>query len=70
MCRRFSENRRRLADLIFETRSFTERELVERFLVQNQGDIAIDGVQTIHGYLLDLAELGALTYERGVYVAA
>lgn len=64
---RLVENRARLSRLIYSLGAFTEDELLYRFRQEQQGDIVIDGGQTIRDYLRELASIGALTFEYDRY---
>lgn len=66
MCDRFIKNRAAFARFMYSLDSFGEKEIVEMFKEKN-GDIAIDGTQTISQYLRRLRENGALQYSRGKY---
>lgn len=67
MCDRFTRNREKLVDLVYDLRTFGEQEIVEVFKKQQNGDIVIDGSQTVKQYLRDLREQGALQYDHGKY---
>jgi len=67
MYKEYDENREKLAELVFEMRTFTEDELTERFSTMRHGNIEIGRLQTIHDYLDDLRELGVLGFEEGRY---
>lgn len=60
-------NRRRLSDIIFDLETFTEQELLEEFSQDRNGDIVIDGEQTVSEYLELLKDIGVLHYEDGRY---
>jgi hypothetical protein len=67
MCTEYNNNRKKLADLIFRLRSFTEQELTDKFAKIKEGNGDIGGVQTIHDFLDDLRELDVLGFEAGRY---
>jgi hypothetical protein len=67
MCQRFMINRRKFADLIYSMECFDEQEIVEKFRKSQNGDIVIDGSQTVSQYLRDLRDQGALKYVGGKY---
>jgi hypothetical protein len=70
MCQRFIENREKFIDLVFSTRSFIADQIVEEFRKQQDGDILIDGSQSIPELLEELRESGALRYSKGKYFVA
>jgi len=65
----FEKNRRALVFLINKMGRFREEELVEQFIQERRGDIALDGGQSIKQYLDELVEIGALDLSGGVYSA-
>jgi lauroyl/myristoyl acyltransferase len=68
MCQRFIENREKFIDLVFSSHSFTMDQIVEEFRKQQDGDILIDGTQSIPELLEELRENGALRYSKGKYL--
>jgi hypothetical protein len=70
MCKRFDENRRKLASLVLSKKAaFTTQGIIDEFMKTN-GDILIDGNQTIGGYIRLLREDGILRYKNGKYQLA
>ena len=67
MCERFAKNREKLADLVYDLETFSEKHILEVFKKQQHGDIVIDGSQTVTQYLRDLREQGALHFSHGKY---
>jgi len=68
MCERFNRNRAYLTKFIYsQTAPFERDEIIREFSKRQNGDIVIDGTQTIAQYLEELAEYGALTYQGGQY---
>ena len=67
MCDRFNHNRAKLTKLIYKTKSFEKKQIIDKFSKAQHGDIVIDGCQTIADYLEQLTEYGALRYESGKY---
>jgi hypothetical protein len=66
-CKEYDESREKLSELIFSLKSFTEEELESRFREIRGSKIEIGRKQTIHDYLDELRELGALSFEFGHY---
>ena len=67
MCERFNKNRAHLTRLIYATKSFAKKQIIDEFSKERKGDIVIDGCQTISDFLEELTEYGALRYESGLY---
>jgi hypothetical protein len=67
MCKEYDENRKKLSELIFQKKEFTESELIQEFKKERDGKIEIGRLQTIHNYLDDLQEFGVLKWEDGRY---
>ena len=67
MCDRFIRNRERFVNLVRSLDSFDEKEIVEKFRELQNGDLVIDGSQTITEYLDELRESGTLRYTNGKY---
>jgi hypothetical protein len=62
------ENRQRLTGLIYELNHFTVEQIAKEYRqASTDENLALGGLQSIRGYLKDLAQLGALRQENGVY---
>jgi hypothetical protein len=68
MCKEYDESREKLSELIFKLQRFTEGELEAKFRKNRHGKTEIGRSQTIHDYLDELREFGALGFESGHYV--
>ncbi len=67
MCKEYDESREKLSELIFTLQNFTEEELKKQFKRKRHGKTEIGRSQTIHDYLDELREFGALGFESGHY---
>jgi hypothetical protein len=67
MCKQYVNNREKFADLVYSLGSFEQSEIIREFETQQNGDIIIDGSQSIPEYLEELRESGALKYSNGKY---
>lgn len=67
MTKKFDENRKALADLIYQLGEFSYDELLTEFKNRNNGDVAIDLFQTVKEYLEELVDIGRLRLLHGRY---
>jgi hypothetical protein len=65
--KRFDNNRQRFQELIWTLGTFTENEIIDRFIQSGSGDTAIDTNQTIEDYLQQMVYIGVLKFEFGRY---
>jgi len=70
MCKQFVKNREKFADLVYSLGSFEQSQIIREFKRQQNGDITIDGSQSIPEYLEELRQSGALKYSNGKYHVA
>lgn len=67
MCKQVDDNRKILSKIVFSKQSFTADEIINEYRAK-QGNVIIDGLESVRDFLKSLEENGALTSQRGRYV--